>query len=111
MDIDKEYPLELFVDCNDDAERAARIGRFLILEELGYFGKKTNVQIAQHVKAGTFIGRVVAQFSNTYGDMGGCEPADIEVAAEMLGVFDDVFDVEASVGSKHLPDKWGYFKE
>lgn len=90
-------PAELFegLTADDTAERAARIGRFLILEEMGYFGEQTNLTLALAQGDGSWVGQVRRRFSNTYGDVAGCHPADIEVAAEMLGVFDDVYDVEA----------------
>lgn len=99
------YPHELFVGCETREERAARIGRFVVLEEMGFFGEKTNIDLARHEAEGSWIGAVRRRFSNTYGDVAGCHPADIEVAAEMHGVFDDIFNVEANAGGKHLPDK------
>ena len=99
------YPHELFTGCSDGNERAARLGRFMILEEMGFFGDKTNTELALHNAAGSWIGEVRRRFSNTYGDVAGCHPADIEVAAEMLGVFDAVFDPESNDSSRHLSDR------
>ena len=100
-----ETPPELLEDNPSEAERAARLGRFAILEELGFFGEKTNIRLSMSGD-GTFIGRTRRHFSNTFQNLRGCDAADIEVAAEMLGVFDSVFNVEASNSSKHLKDHW-----
>ncbi len=97
------YPHELFAGCENGNDRARRLGRFMILEEMGFFGDKTNTELARYEGPGSWIGAVRRRFSNTYGDVAGCHPADIEVAAEMLGVFDTVFDAEAAA-SGHLPD-------
>lgn len=74
--------------------RAARVGRFLILDEMGFFGEETNFKLSLHEGPGTWQAAVRKRFSGVYGDVAGCHPADIEVAAEMLGVFDDVYDYD-----------------
>jgi len=101
------YPLRLFenLQMEDRTARDARIGRFLILQEMGFFGEDTNVELSISEGEGSWIARVRKRFSGTYGDVSGCHPADIEVAAEMLGVFDQVFDAEASQTSKHISDR------
>lgn len=89
-----EVPHELVENCDDERTRNARIGRFLILQEMGFFGEETNFSLSLHDKPGTWVASVRKRFSGIYGDVAGCHPADLEVAAEMLGVFDDVYDVE-----------------
>lgn len=93
-------PDELFegLTTDDVDERAARVGRFLILDEMGFFGDKTNLRLALAEDDGSWVAQVRRCFSNTYGDVAGCHPADLEVAAEMLGVFDEVYDIEAERG-------------
>lgn len=100
MDIVEKIPDGLVEGVSDPDERAVRIGRFLILEEMGFFGEKSNVTLAQGDYDGTFVAAVRRRFSNTYGDVAGCHPADIEVAAEMLGVFDVVFNAEVKNGTQ-----------
>jgi hypothetical protein len=77
-----------------DPERAARIGRWLVLQEMGFFGDQTNLKIAEGRYKGSFIAAVRKRFSGLYGNTDGCAAADIEVAMEMLGVFDDIYDYE-----------------
>lgn len=89
-----ETPKELFEGCTDDAERAARLGRFAVLDELGFFGEETSLKIALGNYKGTFTAAVRRRFSNLYGSTDGCSPGDIEVAAEMLGVLDDIYDYD-----------------
>ena len=95
--VKERLPKELFEGLDDDdiTERVARIGRFLILEEMGYFGEQSNIILALADDEGSWVAQVRRRFSNTYGDVAGCHLADLEVAAEMLGVFDDVYNVEA----------------
>lgn len=81
------------------------LGRYAILNEMGFFGLETNVSLARHSGPGTWMAAVRKRFSGTYGDVGGCHPADIEIAAEYLGVFDEVFDAEASQASRHIQDR------
>lgn len=88
------YPSVLFEGADGERERAMRLGRFLILRELGFFGDETNIKLSIADGEGSWIAQVRRKFSNTYGDVGGCHPADIEVAAEMLGVFELVFETE-----------------
>lgn len=88
------WPSELLEGVKDPREQAAKIGRWLVLQEMGFFGDKTNLALAKGGYDGRFNAGVRRRFSNTYGDVAGCHPADIEVAAEMLGVFDDVYDYE-----------------
>lgn len=100
----ENFPRELFEGCPAE-DRAARVGRWAILGEMGFFGDKTNLKLARGEYQGSFIGAIRKRFNGVYGDVRGCEPADIEVAAEMLGVFDDVFDPEVqrlkNIGDKH----------
>lgn len=88
-------PVELFADNPDFIERAARIGRYLILEEMGYFGETTNIDLALARGKGSWTAQVRKRFSGIYGNTRGCEKADMEVAGELLGVFDMVYDDEA----------------
>lgn len=91
-----ELPHELFEGVKDDSpERLARIGRFLVLEECGYFGQESNIDLAKAKGLGTWTAQVRKRFSGTYGNVRGCDAADLEIAAEMLGVFDDIYDVES----------------
>lgn len=101
----EQIPHELFLGVEDGVERAARLGRWAILQEMGFFGDKSNLELAKHMGKGSWIGAIRKKFNGTYGDVRGCEPADIEIAAEYLGVFDDVFDVKARHGNRHLPDR------
>lgn len=96
----EEIPDDIFEGLNpsETIERAARVGRFLILEEMGFFGQKTNIDLAKAAGSGSWVAQVRKRFSGIYGDVAGCHPADLEVAAEMLGVFDEVYDYEASSG-------------
>lgn len=87
-----EIPNSLFKDADGEREQAARLGRFVLLEELGYFGEATNVALARGEYEGSFVAAVRRRFSNIYGDTRGCDPADIEIAAEMLDVFDLVYE-------------------
>ena len=89
-----EVPPKLLEDCSDEAERAALLGRFAVLDELGYFGEETSLKIALGNYKGTFTAAVRRRFSNVYGNVEGCSAADIEVAAELLGVLDDVYDYD-----------------
>lgn len=90
-----EVPVELFTDEPALEERAARIGRFLILEEMGYFGRETNIDLSFANGKGSWTAQVRKRFSGVYGNVRGCERADMEVAGELLGVFDMVYDYEA----------------
>lgn len=92
--MEKQIPNDLVEDARDGNERALRVARFLVLEEMGYFGQETNVSLSFTPAKGTWIAAVRKRFSGTYGDVAGCHPADIEVAADMLGVFDTIFDGE-----------------
>lgn len=96
-EIQKTLPQELFEDLGDEDEfeRRARIGRFLVLSEMGFFGLATNINLSLAGGDGSWVAQVRKRFSGRYSDVAGCHPADIEVAAEMLGVFDDIYDVEA----------------
>lgn len=101
-------PKELFEGIDDDPEgieRTARLGRYMILQEMGFFGDETNIRLARKERAGSFIAQVRRHVSNTYGDTFGCSPGDIENAALYLDVFDDVFDVGASQTSKFVQDR------
>lgn len=88
------YPVQLQEGIKSDDELAARIGRYEVLKELGTFGIKTTLKIAMGDYKGTFNAAVRKQFSDTYGDVKGCDVGDIEVAAELLGCFDDIYDYE-----------------
>lgn len=87
-------PAKLFEGAEGEKERAARMGRFLILEECGYFGTPTNVALAMGDYKGSFAAAVRRRFSNIYGNSDGCSAADLEVAAELLGVFEAVYETE-----------------
>lgn len=89
-----EVPPQLLEDDIDPAEMLARIGRFAVLKEMGFFGEETNIDLAKKQGKGSWTAQVRKRFSGTYGDTKGCHPADIESAAEMLGVFDQIYDVE-----------------
>jgi hypothetical protein len=95
---------KLTAEAVTETDKRARLGRLAILEEMGFFGDDTNFKLAAGEYSGSFIGAVRKRFNGIYGDVRGCEPADMEIAGEMLGVFDDVFDVEATQRSRHLPD-------
>ena len=94
-----EFPAELLEGASELAERAARIGRFLVLEELGFFGTEANLKIARGNYQGKFNGGVRKRFSGIYGNTDGCAAGDIECAAEMLGVFDSIYDYEVEHGA------------
>lgn len=105
MEKPPDLPPELLANVPEvKLQRAAVVGRYLILKEMGFFSPPTNVELAQGDYEGSFIGAVRRKFSNNFGDVAGCHPADIEIAAEMLGVFDDVFDVEFERSTKWLQD-------
>lgn len=87
-------PDKLFEGAEGERDRAARMGRFLLLNELGYFGEKTNMVLARGEYKGSFVAAVRKRFSGLYGDVAGCHPADIEVAATMLGVEDLIFETQ-----------------
>lgn len=91
-----EYPPEL-IDTKDERIKAGRIGRWLVLQEMGFFGDKTNLVLARGEYTGTFTAAVRKRFSGLYGNVGGCDAADLEVAAEMLGVFEDVYNLEVEI--------------
>ncbi len=97
METKQTLPPELFEDLTDEDEfeRRARIGRFLVLSEMGFFGINTNIDLSLAQGNGSWVAQVRKRFSGRYGDVAGCHPADLEVAAEMLGVFDDIYDMEA----------------
>lgn len=99
------YPHELFTGCETTEERSARIGRLETLDELGYFGEETNIKLARKERTGSFIAQVRKKFSGVYQNTNGCSAGDIECAAMVRGVFDQVFDVEASQNSKYLEDR------
>ena len=92
----KPLPAELFEGLTnaDEFERRARIARYMVLQELGFFHDPTNVVLAFTPAEGTWVAKVRKRFAGRYGDVAGCHPADIEVAAEMLGVFDEIYDME-----------------
>lgn len=94
-------PVELFEGLTDEDEfvRRARIGRFLVLKEMGFFGLATNLNLSMAEGNGSWVAQVRKRFSGRYGDVAGCHPADIEIAAEMLGVFDDIYDMELADGT------------
>jgi hypothetical protein len=95
MEHSPEIPHELFAGCETEEERAARLGRFLVLQECGFFGKDTNLNLALAQGKGSWTAQVRRRFSGIYGDVRGCDPADLEIAAEMLGVFPDIYNIEA----------------
>lgn len=101
--MEKEQRQKLLEGCTPE-ERAARIGRLAILEEMGFFGDRTNIALAKNEGPGTWTARVRRRFSGIYGNTEGCEAADLEVAAEMLGVFDDVYDIEAIASKQEIQD-------
>lgn len=80
-------------------EKAARLGRVAILEEMGFFGDKTNYALAVGPHPGSFTAAIRKRFSGLYGDVAGCHPADIEIAAVMLGVDEDVYDLRLGGGN------------
>lgn len=92
----KLLPQELFEGLRDDdgVERAARIGRWLVLQEMGFLGEESNLNLALGKYKGTFIAAVRRKFSNVYGNTDGCSPGDIEVAMELLEVMDDIYDAD-----------------
>lgn len=85
---------ELFTGNESLEERLAVVGRFAVLCELGYFGDKTNVSLARGNYKGRFNAGVRKRFSGIYGNTEGCSRGDIEVAAELLGVYDDIYNFE-----------------
>lgn len=97
MEQKQTIPPELFegLTDEDEFERRARIGRYVVLQELGFFKEPTNLVLSRAEGEGTWVAQVRRRFSGRYGDVAGCHPADIEVAAEYTGYFDDIFDVEA----------------
>jgi hypothetical protein len=102
------YPSSLFegLEMEDEIGRNARIGRFVVLQEMGFFGEETNIDLSKAQGKGSWMHQVRKRFSGTYGDVKGCHPADIEVAAEMRGVFDDIFDAEIyNPNSRYIQDK------
>jgi len=92
----EQYPKELFegLTNKDEFERRARCARFLVLTEMGFFKEPANIVMSKTPEEGTWTAAVRRRFSGRYGDVSGCHPADIEVAAEMLGVFDEIYDME-----------------
>lgn len=92
--MEEAYPQRL-MEIPDPDQRALSVARFLVLEEMGFFGEETNVSLSFDPANGSWLAAVRKRFSGVYGDVAGCHPADIEVAAEMLGVFDTIFDYEA----------------
>ena len=102
MENTPRIPQEIFDGLSEEdvEERAARLGRFLILNEMGFFGEKTNIKLAKANGNGSWVAQVRKRFSGLYGDVAGCHPADLEVAAEMLGVFEDVYNIEALDGER-----------
>lgn len=95
MERQPSYPASLQEGIKSDDELAARIGRFATLQELGFFGVKTNVELAKgSYPPRTFIGAVRKRFSGMYGDVEGCSAGDIEVAMELTGSMEDILDYE-----------------
>ena len=94
----RQTPEQLFADVTDPDERALVIARFMVLREMGFFGEPTNVKLSFTPNKGTWLAAVRKHFSGLYGDVAGCHPADIEVAAEMLGVFEPIFNAEVEDG-------------
>lgn len=92
---DNPYPSQLMEDVTSDDELAARIARYTVLEELGYFGVKTSIKLAiGPYPPRTFVGAVRKSFSGLYGNTDGCSAGDIEVAMELTGSMDDILDFE-----------------
>lgn len=101
----EKYPPQLVEGVTDETERAARIGRWLVLQELGFFGIKSNLTLAKGEYNGSFNAAIRRRFHGLFDSFDGCHTGDIEIAAEMLGVFDDIYNVEASKNTKYLQDK------
>lgn len=92
--MDYEFPKELLEGASTLAERGARIGRWLTLKELGFFGDETNLDLAKGNYKGKFNAGIRKRFSGLYGNVEGCANGDIEVAAELTDSFDAIYDFE-----------------
>lgn len=90
-----EVPSALFDGSSDPAETAARIARWVTLEELGFFGVKTMLELARGEYKGRFNAGVRKRFAGTYGNTNGCTAGDIELAAELRGIQDDTDYISA----------------
>lgn len=93
MAIQKEiYPSELFEGLQLN-QIAGTLGRWLLLKELSLgFTEKKNLQIARDEMPGyAFWGALHKTWAGIHGNGNGLHLADVEIAADMLGVYDDVF--------------------
>lgn len=97
-----ERTKELLKDC-PVRDRELWLGRFAVLNELGFFGDETNIKLAKEKHPpGTFIGSIRQRFSNTYGNLDGCSKGEIEVAMELTETMDIIYDAELRDGTpKH----------
>ncbi len=96
-----EFPEALLEGSENIAETAARIARWVTLEELGFFGVKTMLRLARGEYDGRFSTGVRKAFSGVYQNTEGCSRGDIELASELRGIQDDtdylsaIYDYEA----------------
>ncbi len=89
-----DFPIELFEGDPPLDEKAARMGRFMVLQELGFMGERTNLDLAKGNYKGRFNAGVRKRFAGIYGNTNGCSAGDIECAAELLEVFESIYDYE-----------------
>lgn len=88
-----EIPQELILDAPSAEERNKRISRWVLLNACSLpFTEPKKMQIARNEMEGyQFHGAVSKTWNGLYGNQGGLSWADIEIEAEALGVYDDVF--------------------
>jgi hypothetical protein len=91
-------PPELLADLKLN-EIAGVLGRYLVLKELGLgFTPERDLKIARNeMKGYAFWGAIHKTWSGLYGDGRGIDLADVETAAMMLDVYEEVFDYRGDV--------------
>ena len=89
-----EFPDSLLEGSKNLAERAARIGRLMVLRELGFFDEAINLDLAKGHYKGRFNAGVRKRFAGINGNTAGCSVGDIEVAAELTDMWDAIYDFE-----------------
>lgn len=93
-----ELPPELLHDAPNKKEKAARIARYLVMSELQLgFTPDKMLEIARDEMDGyKFWGAVHKTWAGMTGNGNGLDLAELEIAAEMLGVDNDIWKPDGS---------------
>ena len=88
-----EIPKELFEDPIDEPEIALRMAKWLCLQELNLpFSQEMKINICRNaIPQNNFYGGISKAWSAQHGDKRGICKGDIELAAELAGVYEVIY--------------------